>query len=72
MAYSSSDLLTALTGGSTWRERESLLPESKDSASWLASSNQQNIMASLIDVTKDALLKKALTDQALMQGKLYG
>lgn len=72
MAYSASDLVSALSGGSTWREKESLLPESKDFASWLASSNQQNIMASLIDITKDALLKKALTDQALMRGKLYG
>jgi len=29
-------------------------------------------MSGLVDYTKDALLAKALTDRALMAGKLYG
>jgi hypothetical protein len=70
MAFSTSDLITALSGGSSFREK--LLPESRDFASWLSSPTQQTIMAGLIDITKDELIKKALTDQALMKGKLYG
>jgi hypothetical protein len=70
MAFSTSDLITALSGGSSFREK--LLPESRDFASWLAAPTQQTLMAGLIDITKDELIKKALTDQALMKGKLYG
>ena len=70
MAFSTSDLITALSGGSSFREK--LLPESKDFTSWLTAPTQQTLMASLIDITKDELIKKALTDQALMKGKLYG
>ena len=73
MNYSASDLITALSGGSTFRER--VLPEAKDFASWLSSAatpNQTSIMSSLVDYTKDALLAKALTDKALLAGNLYG
>lgn len=70
MNYSVSDLVAALSGGSTFREKA--LPESKDFASWLSSSytpTQTSIMASIIDSTKDALLVKALADKAVMVGK---
>jgi len=73
MSYSLTDLVSALGGGKSFREK--LLPESKDFASWLTSSpspSQTAIMGGLIDYTKDALLTKALTDRALLAGKLYG
>lgn len=73
MNYSASDLVTALTGGASFREK--VLPEAKDFTSWLSSAaapSQTSIMGSLIDYTKDALLTKALTDRALMAGRLYG
>lgn len=73
MNYSASDLITALSGGSTFRERS--LPEAKDFASWLSSSStpsQTSVMSGLIDYTKDALLAKALADRAVMAGRIYG
>ena len=73
MSYSASDLISALSGGSSFREKA--LPESKDFASWLSSAytpKQTSIMESLLDYTKDALINKALVDKALMAGKLYG
>ena len=73
MNYSASDLIAALSGGRTFREKA--LPEASDFASWMTSAytpTQTSIMASLIDYTKDALINKSLTDRALMQGKLYG
>lgn len=73
MNYSASDLITALSGGSTFRER--VLPEAKDFASWLSSAatpSQTSVMSGLVDYTEDALLAKALTDRALLAGRLYG
>jgi len=62
-------LLTALAGkssGSTWSKRT--LPESSDFNSSLSnpSITQYTLMQNLIDETKDALLKKALVDKAVM------
>lgn len=71
MNYSASDLITALSGGSSFREKA--LPEAKDFASWLSSSytpTQTSIMSRLIDSTKDALIAKALQDRAVMGGGL--
>jgi hypothetical protein len=70
MSFSTADLVAALSGGRSFREKS--LPESSDFATWLSSPTQQSLMAGLIDITKDELIKKALTDQALMKGKLYG
>lgn len=72
MAYSSEDLIAALSGGRTFREKA--LPEASDFNSWLISAytpSQTSILASLLDPTKDALLSKALTDRALMRHKDY-
>lgn len=71
MNYSASDLVTALSGGSSFREKA--LPEARDFASWLSSAytpTQTSIMSRLIDSTKDTLIAKALQDRALMSGGL--
>jgi len=73
MNYSASDLISALSGGATFREK--VLPEAKDFATWLSSAytpTQTSIMSGLLDYTKDQLLAKALTDRALMTSKRYG
>jgi hypothetical protein len=73
MNYSASDLISALSGGVTFREKA--LPEAKDFATWLSSAytpSQTSIMSGLLDFTKDQLLAKALTDRAIMSGKRYG
>ena len=73
MNYSAADLITALSGGATFREKA--LPEAKDFATWISSAytpSQTSIMSGLLDYTKDQLLAKALTDRAIMSGKRYG
>lgn len=73
MNYSASDLIAALSGGATFREKA--LPESKDFTTWLSSAytpTQTSIMSGLLDYTKDQLLAKALTDRALMTSRRYG
>jgi hypothetical protein len=73
MNYSASDLISALSGGVTFREKA--LPEAKDFTTWLSSAytpTQASIMSGLLDFTKDQLLAKALTDRAIMSGKRYG
>ena len=67
MNYTASDLISALSGGSSFREK--VLPESKDFATWLSGAAypaQTSIMGALIDKTKDALLAKALVDRSLL------
>lgn len=73
MNYSAADLIAALSGGATFREKA--LPEAKDFATWISSAytpSQTSIMSGLLDYTKDQLLAKALTDRAIMSGKRYG
>lgn len=73
MNYSLTDLVTALSGGSSFRTKA--LPEAKDFDTWLASAytpSQTSIMSSLIDPVKDALIAKSLTDRALLKSKNYG
>jgi len=63
-----SDLIAALTGGSTYRERSGL-PEAKDFQTQISSSkspSQYTLMSILLDPLKDELIAKAIADRALM------
>jgi hypothetical protein len=63
-----SDLITALTGGTTYRERSGL-PEAKDFATRLSDSkspDQYTLMKILLEPIKDELIAKAIADRALL------
>jgi hypothetical protein len=64
MAYTTTDLLTALGGKKTFSTE--VLPESKDFEAYLIGSDYSSIMKSLLDRTKDALLLKAYADRKLI------
>lgn len=64
MAYTATDLLTALGGKKTFLTES--LPESRDFEAYLIGSDYSSIMKSLLDKTKDALLLKAYADRKLV------